>query len=157
MARYIKANPRVAAFLHLEDTRTQLRDGNYILWQADMLEFGSLTQLSDILDRIGAISLSAHEAREEQDGTVLRPIPEATDPRFIYVPPVNSPEIDGNGPETDDYEKEGPDVSPETETPSGDPENDVEPEGADNESEGDDENGVAGDEQETKEDEEGEV
>lgn len=54
-----------------------------MLWQADMLAFGRLTELPSILAQIGGISLQAHEAREEQDGTVLRKLPIATDPRFI--------------------------------------------------------------------------
>lgn len=48
-----------------------------------MLAFGRLTELPSILAQIGGISLQAHEAREEQDGTVLRKLPIATDPRFI--------------------------------------------------------------------------
>lgn len=83
MARYIKANPKVAQYLRLENDRNRVKDGNYLLWQADMTAFGRLTQLSGILQTIGGISLQAHEAREEQDGTVVRPLPVATDARFI--------------------------------------------------------------------------
>ena len=83
MARYIKANPKVAAFLGLMRDRNTVTDGNYLLWQADMLAFGPLTQLSETLAQIGGIALLPHEAREEQDGTVVRPLPTATDPRFI--------------------------------------------------------------------------
>ena len=36
MARYIKANRLVAEFLHLENDRNKLNDGNYLLWQQDM-------------------------------------------------------------------------------------------------------------------------
>lgn len=87
MARYIKANPLVAKFLHLEYDRYTVKDGNYILWQSDVLPFGPLTQLSDTLTAIGAIALMPHEAKEEQDGIVLRPLPEATDARFIMPKP----------------------------------------------------------------------
>ena len=83
MARYIKANSKVAAFLHLENDRNTVKDGNYLLWQGDMLAFGPLTQLSVTLDQIGGIALLAHEAREEQEGTVMRELPIATDERFI--------------------------------------------------------------------------
>ena len=83
MARYIKANPKVASFLRVENERNTVKDGNYLLWQADMLKFGPLTQLNETLVKIGGIALMAHEAREEQDGTVTRPLPVATDPRFI--------------------------------------------------------------------------
>lgn len=83
MARYIKANPKVAQYLHLENDRNQVKDGNYLLWQADMLAFGRLTELPQILGQIGGIALAAHEARQEQDGTVVRELPTATDERFI--------------------------------------------------------------------------
>ena len=83
MARYIKANPKVAAYLHLENDRLKLKDGNYILWQGDMTAFGPLPMLSATLTQIGGIALMPHEAKQEQDGTVVRPLPVATDERFI--------------------------------------------------------------------------
>lgn len=83
MARYIKANPKVARYLHLENDRNQVKDGNYLLWQADMLAFGRLTELPQILEQIGGIALAAHEARQEQDGTESRELPTATDERFV--------------------------------------------------------------------------
>lgn len=82
MARYIKANPLVARYLQLENDRNMVSDGNYLFWQNDMLKFGPLTQLNDILVKIGGIALLPHEARTEQDGTVCRPLPMATDARF---------------------------------------------------------------------------
>jgi len=86
MARYIKANPKVAQYLRLENDRNKVTDGNYLLWQADILPFGKLIELPQILERIGAIALMAHEAREEQDGTVCRPLPIATDRQFVVEP-----------------------------------------------------------------------
>lgn len=83
MARYIKANPKVAKYLHLENDRLQLKDGNYILWQGDMTAFGPLPLLNDTLAQIGGIALMPHEAKQEQDGSVVRPLPTATDERFI--------------------------------------------------------------------------
>lgn len=82
MAKYIKVNSLVARYLSLENSRVKLNDNNYILWQNDMMRFGSLTKLNEILTRIGGIALAPHEAREEQDGITLRPLPYATDPRF---------------------------------------------------------------------------
>jgi len=123
MARYIKANPKVVSYLHLENVRNQLQDGNYLLWQADILEFGSLTQLPDILAQIGGIALSSHEAREEQDGVVLRPLPEATDPRFIYTTPQPEPEPEPqpegeNAPQGDAEPSDEPEQGGEAESPS---------------------------------------
>lgn len=99
MARYIKANPRVAAYLNLQNDRLAVNDGNYILWQADMLAFGPLTRLPETLAAIGAVALIPHEAREEQDGVLLRPLPMATDPRFVV--PVSAP-VETPEPETPD-------------------------------------------------------
>lgn len=82
MARYIKANQLVARYLQLENDRNMVSDGNYLFWQNDMLKFGPLTQLNDILVKIGGIALMPHEARSEQDGTICRPLPTATDARF---------------------------------------------------------------------------
>ena len=120
MARYIKANPKVAQYLNLENDRNTVADGNYLLWQADMLEFGPLTELNNTLAMIGGLALMPHEAREEQDGTVIRPLPEPTDERFRYqpVPPVEEPgeeveeQPEGNG------ESETPIDQPEAETPT---------------------------------------
>ena len=99
MARYIKANPKVAAFLALTRDRNTVKDGNYLLWQADMLAFGPLTQLQETLTQIGGLALLAHEAREEQDGTVTRPLPTPTDPRFIIdaAAQEETPENDATG------------------------------------------------------------
>ena len=83
MALYIKANPLVAAHLNVDRLRLKLSDGNYLLWQADMLAFGKLYEIPQICGRIGALPLQPWEARQEQDGSVLRPLPVATDDRFI--------------------------------------------------------------------------
>lgn len=112
MARYIKANPKVAQHLRLENDRNQVKDGNYLLWQNDMLAFGRLTDLPLILAQIGAISLAAHEAREEQDGIVSLELPIATDPRFI----VEHEDREEEQPETDPQPAEIAEDSPESET-----------------------------------------
>lgn len=103
MARYIKANPFVARYLNLDNERNTVSDGNYLFWQADMLKFGPLTQLNDILVKIGGLALSPHEAREEQDGTVCRQLPLATDARFQQPikANVNDAVVTPSGSETD--------------------------------------------------------
>lgn len=118
MARYIKANPKVAAFLGLMRDRNTVKDGNYLLWQADMLAFGPLTQLPETLTQIGGLALLAHEAREEQDGTVTRPLPVATDPRFVAETakdeaPEESPE---NAPVGDDADAVAQDTTQQEES-----------------------------------------
>lgn len=107
MARYIKVNPKVAQYLHLESDRNRVKDGNYLLWQADILPFGRLTELPEILERIGGVALLAGEARQEQDGIVIHELPEATDEAFKIVV-VKQPE------------KETDTDNPEVEQPEGD-------------------------------------
>lgn len=107
MARYIKVNPKVAQYLHLESDRNRVKDGNYLLWQADILPFGRLTELPEILERIGGVALLAGEARQEQDGIVIHELPEATDEAFKIVV-VKQPE------------KETDTDNPEIEQPAGD-------------------------------------
>lgn len=108
MARYIKANPKVAQFLCVENDRNQVSDGNYLLWQADMLAFGTLVDLPLILQQIGGISLMAHEARQEQDGTVLRELPTATDPRFVVEKDETPAEDEANNTEVAEEPAEQP-------------------------------------------------
>lgn len=151
MARYIKANPLVARFLNLDNERNTVSDGNYLFWQADMLKFGPLTQLNDILVKIGGLALSPHEAREEQDGTVCRQLPLATDARFqqpikanvndAIVSPGNTEEQPSTDTETDanngganDTEGQAPEQTNEEAT-EGDAETDGDPDTAEQESE----------------------
>ena len=112
MARYIKANPKVAAYLHLENDRLKLKDGNYILWQGDMTAFGPLPMLNDTLTKIGGIALMPHEAKQEQDGTVVRPLPVATDERFIMGTVTEQPDDNTN---TTDEQQDGEGYAPESE------------------------------------------
>lgn len=116
MARYIKANHLVAEFLHVENDRNRVTDGNYLLWQADILAFGKLIDLPEILAQIGGLALMAHEAKEEQDGTVVRPLPVATDPRFIIEPEDGNDTETAEGTEADaeNSNESNEDVSEET-------------------------------------------
>lgn len=128
MAHYIKANPKVAEFLNLKTDRNTVKDGNYILWQSDLLPFGPLTRLPETLSAIGAIALMPHEAREEQDGVQLRSLPIATDPRF-EIPvsvPTETPE-----PETPAEPAEGADDTEQPDDNAGEIENPAETENAD--------------------------
>lgn len=82
MARYIKVNPKVAEYLGLMGVRNRMKDGNYLLWQADMLKFGPLTDLTSTLAKIGAVSLTPAEAKEEQDGKLTTSLPVPSDSKF---------------------------------------------------------------------------
>lgn len=120
MARYIKANGKVAEYLKLQNDRNKVTDGNYLLWQADMLAFGRLTELPQILEQIGGLALQAHEAREEQDGTVVRKLPVATDPRFVVEEATEQPgnaDTPTDAPEAGTDTEAGEEPEPEPESP----------------------------------------
>lgn len=93
MALYIKANPLVAEHLKVDKIRLKLSDGNYLLWQADMNAFGRPYEIPQICQRIGALALQPWEARQEQDGSVIRKLPVATDERFILPEPDPEDEV----------------------------------------------------------------
>jgi hypothetical protein len=73
--------------------RGRSADGKYLLWQADMIRLGDqlgipfsgrfYDYLLYVARRVGALVLTAKEAREEQDGTTNRWLPVAEDERFI--------------------------------------------------------------------------
>jgi hypothetical protein len=77
--------------------------------------------LSETLVQIGGIALLAHEAKEEQDGTVCRPLPVPADPRFIIEEPEPKQEAEPvNDPEGETTEETAGDQS---ESETGDNEN----------------------------------
>lgn len=82
MAYYIKANPKVAQFLGLQQQRYRLPDGNYLLWQNDMLAFAPIWQLADACKRIGGVMLDGDGARMEQRGEQCVELPQAEDEQF---------------------------------------------------------------------------
>lgn len=83
MEKYVKVNRKVVEFLGLQNDRTQFKDGCFLLWMQDLMVFGNLINFGSILSQIGAIPLTGEEARQEQDGETNRPLPTATDERFI--------------------------------------------------------------------------
>lgn len=53
MERYIKANRKVVELLQLTEDRTELQDGNFILWCQDILQLGEPIEFEETLSRIG--------------------------------------------------------------------------------------------------------
>lgn len=83
MAKYIKASLRAAQLMKKDRCgRQRTSDGCVLLWQNDMLPLGPLTDLETNAARIGALVLTAEEAREEARGITHRPLPEPTDPAY---------------------------------------------------------------------------
>lgn len=119
MAKYIKANPLVAKYLKLDKERNTVKDGNFLLWQGDMTAFGKLTDLYGIAARIGGLVLEPYEARQEQDGSVTRPLPQATDERFKTVSEDVSEDETGANPSDDNRESEKTDKTTATDAEKG--------------------------------------
>lgn len=113
MERYVKANPKVVQYLHLQNDRTQFKDGNYLLWIQDLLPFGNLIDFQQILAQIGAVAMDGEGARDEQNGLVCHPLPKATDERFIVENEQEETDEsdDGQQEESDDGQQEGTDES----------------------------------------------
>ena len=88
MERYVKVNRKVAEFLHLENDRTQFKDGNFLLWMQDIMVFGSLINFNQILAQIGAVAMDGESAKQEQDGECTHLLPVATDERFVIEEPA---------------------------------------------------------------------
>lgn len=112
MSYYIKVNRKVFDFLSLPNRPMQLPDGNYLLWQADMLAFGPLYMLQETCATIGAVALTPGQAAAEQRGLLVTPLPQATDPRFIMDEADTEADADDTAQPVDDAGED----SMETET-----------------------------------------
>lgn len=95
MERYVKVNRKVAEFLHLENDRTQFKDGSFLLWMQDIMVFGNLINFNQILAQIGAVALDGDAAKQEQDGECTHLLPVATDERFIIEEDPGAGETEG--------------------------------------------------------------
>lgn len=95
MERYVKANRKVAEFLHLENDRTRFKDGNFLLWMQDIMVFGSLINFEQILAQIGAVAMDGDAAKQEQDGECTHLLPVATDERFVIEEKTATDETEG--------------------------------------------------------------
>ena len=65
MERYIKANRKVVELLQLTEDRTELQDGNFILWCQDILQLGEPIEFEETLSRIGAMQQAACSYRQQ--------------------------------------------------------------------------------------------
>lgn len=123
MEKYIKANKKVAEFLHLQTIRNAVKDGHYLLWIMDVQPFGNMEDLPNTLQQIGGLLLSGSEAKEEQDGTVTRKLPTPLDKRFIMDDDVQKT-TEGSGEVTDTPETDKAGETTGSEGGNGNGEND---------------------------------
>jgi hypothetical protein len=97
---YAKVNKKVFTFMS-KGWRNQLKDGNYIIFQSDLMWLGNELGIKfqtgggtayadtykqfvqEVAEQVGGLLLTVYEAKEEQDGTTLRELPTALDQRFV--------------------------------------------------------------------------
>lgn len=103
---YYKVNARVAEYLNLTAERNMTKDGNYILWVADINRFGSLANTSGILEDIGGVALSSADVVKELRGEMSTKLPEPKDARFIIKSSVSANDNEGTGGHTDNTANE---------------------------------------------------
>ena len=98
---YYKVNAKVAEYLNLTAERNMTKDGNYILWVADINRFGSLVNISDILEDIGGVALSSADVVKELRGEMSTKLPVPKDARFVVKSAVSASDNDNAGGHTD--------------------------------------------------------
>ena len=103
---YYKVNARVAEYLNLTAERNMTKDGNYILWVADINRFGSLVNISGILEDIGGVALSSADVVKELRGEMSTKLPEPKDARFVVKSAVSANDNEGAGGRTDNTANE---------------------------------------------------
>ena len=103
---YYKVNARVAEYLNLTAERNMTKDGNYILWVADINRFGSLANISGILEDIGGVVLSSADVVKELRGEMSTKLPEPKDARFVVKSAVSASDNEGTGGHTDNTANE---------------------------------------------------
>lgn len=103
---YYKVNAKVAEYLNLTAERNMTKDGNYILWVADINRFGSLVNISGILEDIGGVALSSADVVKELRGEMSTKLPVPKDARFIVKSAVSASDNDNAGGHTDNTANE---------------------------------------------------
>lgn len=103
---YYKVNAKVAEYLNLTAERNMTKDGNYILWVADINRFGSLVNISGILEDIGGVALSSADVVKELRGEMSAKLPVPKDARFVVKSAVSASDNDNAGGHTDNTANE---------------------------------------------------
>lgn len=100
MPHYVKCNEKTYRRIGAPLNRVRTKDGCYLAWQADFTCFPEWPDMNAVASRTGSLLLQPTQAREEQDGSVLRPLPVATDEDFVMETAPDDSAIDDVEPET---------------------------------------------------------
>ncbi len=123
--QYIKSPRPLAAFLGLLDSRTTFADGNYLLWDRDILRLAGSGTIEELLPQIGSIILTAPEVRAEQNEECQpHPLPPVTLPvllQFMQSHNYPLPEQQPEPQQEQQHEEEQPqEEQPQEEQPAPD-------------------------------------
>lgn len=119
---YIKSPRPLAAFLGLLDSRSTFADGNYLLWDRDILRLVGSGTIEELLPQVGSVILTAPEVRAEQNEECEpHPLPPVTLPLLLqfmqshnYPLPAPQPEPQ---PEQQHEEEQPQEEQPQEEQP----------------------------------------
>ncbi len=81
--RYIKARRETARFLNLTELRQVFPDGNFLIWDRDIMRICSPAELDERLASFGCREVSVAEARAEFNGEIVTELPDITDTRIL--------------------------------------------------------------------------
>ena len=124
---YAKVNEKVVEAVGRSEWHPRTSDGNYLVFITELkrIDRDVFAHRAETAAAIGAVMLTDPEAAQEQKGTVVRPLPVATDPRFRISGNSGSdvPDVGGESAEEESEAGSGPDSpdSPATSDISGPP------------------------------------
>lgn len=95
--QYIKTPKELAIHLGFKYSRPQFPDGNYLLWDRDLLRFGNSSSFPQLIPALGCVILTPEEVRAEQDGGEPNELPVAIDERVVHLfEPLTQPAEKGD-------------------------------------------------------------
>jgi hypothetical protein len=125
---YGKVNSKVLDFMNVEkESLYQYADGGYLILQTTMRNLATRLKIQmngnwlDLYQRtmaqVGGLVLTQQESKDEQDGKVSHPMPQAIDQRFrVEVEKTSATESEDDIPTTDEGEEQSSDnITEETE------------------------------------------
>lgn len=125
---YAKVNGKVVEAVGRSEWHPRTSDGNYLVFITELkrIDRDVFAHRAETAAAIGAVMLTDPEAAQEQKGTVVRPLPVATDPRFRIAGSSGSdvPDVGGESAEEESEAGSGAD-SPDSSEASGSPADDL--------------------------------
>ncbi|MDE6009837.1 MAG: hypothetical protein K2F87_00125 [Muribaculaceae bacterium] len=109
---YVKVRPHVAEKLGVASARCTYPDGNYQLWEKDlmMVDRGWVLRVEETVARIGGVMFDPYRNREERERSPedCVPLPEPTDPEWAAPVPESLPDGSDLSDESDQSDQSAP-------------------------------------------------